>query len=58
MAMKFADQLAKIGSLHPFIGPEPACGISERAAGWAIRDWVHRGHHKHWQSTWGMQRAS
>jgi hypothetical protein len=23
-----ADQLARTGSEHPFIGPEPACGIS------------------------------
>jgi hypothetical protein len=23
------DQLARKGSLHPLIGPEPACGISE-----------------------------
>jgi hypothetical protein len=23
-----ADQLAKTGSEHPFIGPEPACSIS------------------------------
>jgi ribonuclease HI len=27
-----ADQLAKTGSEHPFIGPEPACGISTGVA--------------------------
>jgi ribonuclease HI len=24
---KMADQLAKLGSEHPFTGPEPGCGI-------------------------------
>jgi ribonuclease HI len=35
-----ADQLARTVSLHPFIGPKPACGISETAAGQATRDWT------------------
>jgi ribonuclease HI len=35
-----ADQPAKIGSEHPFIGPEPACGISMGVAKKAIRDWM------------------
>jgi hypothetical protein len=42
-------------SLHPFIGPEPACGISERVAGQAIRDWVRREHRKYWQSILGQK---
>jgi ribonuclease HI len=33
-----ADQLAKVGAEHPFIGPEPACGISIGVARKAIRD--------------------
>jgi ribonuclease HI len=33
-----ADQLAKTGSENPFIGPEPACGISIGAAKKAVRD--------------------
>jgi ribonuclease HI len=33
-----ADQLARTGSGHPFIGPEPACGISIGAAKKAVRD--------------------
>jgi ribonuclease HI len=33
-----ADQLAKIGAEHPFIGLEPACGISVGVARKAIRD--------------------
>jgi ribonuclease HI len=34
------DQLARIGSEHPFIRPEPACGISIGVAKKAIRDWM------------------
>jgi hypothetical protein len=51
------DQLAKIGSLHPFIGPEPACGIYSNVARRVIRDWVCREHHKYWQSIPGQRHA-
>jgi hypothetical protein len=34
---KTADQLAKRGSLHPFIGLEPTYGISDRVAMQVIR---------------------
>jgi ribonuclease HI len=54
---KTADQLAKMGSLRPFIGPEPACGISGNVARRAIRDWVCREHHKYWQSILGQRHA-
>jgi ribonuclease HI len=37
-----ADQLARTGSENPFIGPEPACGISIGAAKKAVRDWTDR----------------
>jgi hypothetical protein len=47
---EIADQLAKMGSLHPFIGPEPACGIYANVARQVIRDWVCREHYKYWQS--------
>jgi hypothetical protein len=26
--------------MHPFTGPEPACGIAYRVAVWIIRDWT------------------
>jgi ribonuclease HI len=29
---EMADELARTGSEHPFIGPEPPCGISVRVA--------------------------
>jgi hypothetical protein len=54
---EIADQLAGKGSLHPFIGPEPACGISGRVAGRAIKDWVRREHQKYWQATSGQKHA-
>jgi hypothetical protein len=42
-----ADQLAKLGSECPFIGPEPACGISAGIAKIAVRDWTNRDHKKY-----------
>jgi hypothetical protein len=39
-----ADQLARTGSEQPFIGPEPACGISIGVTKKAIRDWTKRNH--------------
>jgi hypothetical protein len=39
---EMADQLARMGSEHPFIGPEPACGISVGVAKRAVRDWTNR----------------
>jgi hypothetical protein len=44
------DQLARTGSEHPFIGPEPACGM-------AVRDWMNRNHKKHCGSTTGLKKA-
>jgi hypothetical protein len=37
-----ADQIAELGLLHSFIGPESDCGVSGRVVGWVIRDWVAR----------------
>jgi ribonuclease HI len=44
-----ADQLAGQGSSHPLIGPEPALGISAKAAREMIRDWTSRKRKEHWQ---------
>jgi hypothetical protein len=35
-----ADQLAKPGSDHPLIRPEPACGISIGVTKKVVRDWT------------------
>jgi hypothetical protein len=40
-----ADQLAKMGSEHPFIGPEPACGISFGVAKKVVRTQKGKGTH-------------
>jgi hypothetical protein len=42
-----ADQLAKLGSECPLIGPEPACGIAAGLAKKAVKDWRNRGHRKY-----------
>jgi hypothetical protein len=47
---ELAHQLARLGSEHPFTGPEPACGISIGAAKGAVRNWLNRKHIKHWES--------
>jgi hypothetical protein len=52
-----ADQLARTGSEHSFIGPEPACGISIGVVKKAVRDWTNRSHKKYWESTTGLKQA-
>jgi hypothetical protein len=47
----------KTGSDHPFIGPEPACGISIGVAKKAVRDWTNRNHTELWESTTGLKKA-
>jgi hypothetical protein len=51
------DQLARQGSSHPLIGPEPALGISAKVAMGVIRDWKSRKHKEHWQSMHGQRQA-
>jgi hypothetical protein len=52
-----ADLLARIGSEHPFTGPEPACGIPIGVAKRAVRDWTNRNHTNQWESTTGLKQA-
>jgi hypothetical protein len=52
-----ADPLARIGSEHPFRGPEPARGISFGVAKRAVRDCTNRNHTKQWESTTGLKQA-
>jgi hypothetical protein len=47
------DQPARMGSEHPFIEPEPACGISIGVAKKAVKDWTNRNHKK----TLGIHKA-
>jgi hypothetical protein len=41
-----ADQLARLGSECPLIGPEPAWGISAGIVKKAVMDWANRDHNK------------
>jgi hypothetical protein len=41
------DQLERMGSEYPFMGPELACGISVGIAKKVVRDWTNRDHKKH-----------
>jgi hypothetical protein len=43
---EIADQLARTGSEHPFIGLEPACCISFGVDKKLVRDWTNRNHKK------------
>jgi hypothetical protein len=52
------DQLAKTGSEHPFIGPEPACDISVGVAKKAVRDLTSRKHKEYWESLTGLRQAT
>jgi hypothetical protein len=54
LGIKRQDQLVKTRSEHPFIGPEPACGISIGFARIAVRDWSNRNHKKLWEYITGL----
>jgi hypothetical protein len=42
-----ADELARQGSSHPLIGPEPGLDISAKVAKEVIMDWTSRKHEEH-----------
>jgi hypothetical protein len=52
-----ANQLARQCSSRPFIGPEPALGISAKIAREVIRGWTNRKHTEYWQSILGQRHA-
>jgi ribonuclease HI len=54
---EMADQLARMGSEHPFMGPEPACSISVGVAKKVVRDWTSRNHKEYWESITGLRQA-
>jgi hypothetical protein len=54
---EIADQLARQGSTHPLIGPEPALDISAKFARGIVRDWTSRKHEEDWQSIRGQRQA-
>jgi hypothetical protein len=46
-----------MGSEHPFIGPEPACGISVGVAKKAVREGTNRNHKEYWESVTRLTQA-
>jgi hypothetical protein len=52
-----ADKSARTRSEHPFIGPEPICGISIGVVKKAVRDWMNRNHKTHWEAITGLKQA-
>jgi hypothetical protein len=53
-----AAQLARTGSEHSFIGPEPACSISTGVDNKAVRDCTNINHKKnHWEFVTGLKQA-
>jgi hypothetical protein len=53
-------QLVRMGSGHPFIGPELACVFSIGVAKKTVSDWMNRNHththtQKHWESATGLK---
>jgi hypothetical protein len=51
---EMADQLARMGSEHPFTEPGTACCISIGVAKKAVKNWMNRNHKKHWESVTGL----
>jgi hypothetical protein len=54
---EMAHQLARQGSSHPFIGPEPVLRISAKVAREVIRGWTSRKPEECWQSVHGQRQA-
>ena len=55
--IEMPDELARQGSSHPLIGPEPALYIYAKASMGLIKDWTNRKHGEHWQSVCGQMQA-
>jgi hypothetical protein len=54
---EMTDWLARTGSEHPFIGPEPASGISVRVATKVVRDKTNRNRKKYWEFVIGLEQT-
>jgi hypothetical protein len=52
-----AGQLARQGSSHPLIGPQPTLGIPVKVAREVIREWMSRKLEEHWQSKHGQRQV-
>jgi hypothetical protein len=52
-----ASTLARQGSQHPLLGPEPALGTSAKVARGVIRGGTNREPNEHWQSICAQRQA-
>jgi hypothetical protein len=57
LEMKRQISWQELGSEHPFIEPEPACGISVGVAKKVVSNWTNRNHKKHWESVSRLTQA-
>jgi hypothetical protein len=57
-ANETADELAREGSAHQFVGPEPALGVSRQKVKKKIQFWLDKQHMALWQGLTGTQRQA
>jgi hypothetical protein len=57
VANETVELLARTGSEHPLVGPEPACCISVGVSKKAVRNWTNRNHKKPWESPTGLKQT-
>jgi ribonuclease HI len=55
---EIADELAREGSVHQFVGPEPALGVSRQIIKKIIQCWLDKQHLMLWQGLAGTQRQA
>jgi ribonuclease HI len=55
---KITDELARDGSAHNFVGPEPALGVSRKSTRRKIQCWLDRQHLMQWQGLVGTLRPA
>nr|CAH7737751.1 unnamed protein product [Callosobruchus chinensis] len=52
-----ADRLARLGTRGPFVGPEPAIGLSRQQVTSALKKWVNDTTEEQWRQSEGCQQA-
>jgi hypothetical protein len=55
---EIADELAREGSAHHFVGPEPAVGVSRQCIRSKIQCWMNRQHLVQWRGLVGTMRQA
>jgi hypothetical protein len=52
---EIADELAREGSVHHFVGPEPTLGVSRQSIKKKIQFWLNKQHMTLWQELAGTR---